>query len=136
MQEDQKEAAVDALLLFMQKMHKWEKKYYPLMAKDTGKFADEAIADLTKFYESFVLRPDSKGRIHSPYPGNPPEYDPSKEPIDDVKIDGQKILIETHQEAGFREKFRYTMQQSENVWKITRKDVYDTIKDKWSKFLL
>jgi hypothetical protein len=136
MKAEQKEFAVKTLKSFMQHMNDWENKYYDLMAQDAKKYADHAILELKTFYSLFVKNPDKKGRIHSPYPGNPPEYDPQKEPIDRVFADGQKVIIETHQEVGFKEKFRYTMETSGESWKISRKEVFDSLKEKWIKFLL
>ena len=128
----------EVLLGFFEEMHYWEVESSKLAdEKGVGNIKSEVRDALLNIYNKFLLKPGGKnGRLAGPSVGYPPEYDEKNESI--INIDNsnpKKIVIETlwvHPAiSDFSKKQKYTLQQKDGGWKISKKEIFRAASEKW-----
>ncbi|MEH6417744.1 NTF2 fold immunity protein [Pseudomonas sp. CGJS7] len=124
---------------FFAQMHAWEVAAHELAERGNGGLEQnlERIRQpLVLIYERFLTPKERKtGRLAGPDVGWPPEYDPAQEPIVDSRRSGAKAVFETRWThptvADFSQRKKYYLLEKGGQWRIDKKEVFDTIKDKW-----
>ena len=134
--DDRANAAIEVFRKFSSEMKAWNDKYYPLMSENAVQHKDDAVAELTPIFDKYVwsdaVRRDE--RLNAPSTSQPSEYDTKTDTIVDTKFSNKKVLIEVQAETGFRNKFRYTVTENDETWKIKRKDVFRPLNDQWKSY--
>lgn len=133
------ENAESTLLEFMSAMKDWENKFATLFKPEHGgpeAHGDQAEAELRPIYEKYVSTTKAERLALSA--GYPPEFDLDAEKIVSTEApNNNRAVIETlwtHPKApNFTEKRRYTMINKSGEWRLDKKELYDSAKNKWVK---
>ncbi|WP_380180342.1 NTF2 fold immunity protein [Kalamiella sp. sgz302252] len=125
------------LFEFIKAMNYWELTYYPLI-KGGGMFSikDEMRKELDKIFNNFCTgRERKQGRQVSLSCSEPPTYSPDEEVVNEEEFKN-KVIIDTQQHLGFKEKYRYTLHFKNGRWLIDKKERFSDYENKWIKDIL
>ena len=128
----------NTLFDFFEKMHQWEVESLKLV-DDKGiiNVRDEIREKLVEIYDEFLLKPGGKnGRLRGPSVRFPPEYNKDLEEVLHVdKSNQRKVIIKTLWQdpvlKNFNQEQKYTISLVKDLWKISKKEIYSSVDDKW-----
>ncbi len=137
------EQAKKTLYKFFSAMYTWETHYNDEFNKvedeedgdvDAAIFA-VANAELAVLYDTYCIPKKADRRRLFGCVGWPPTYNP-KDVIDEVVIEGNKILL-AYNPSNVRDgRIRFTMKKYKGVWLIYKAEEFDEFADKWRGYIL
>lgn len=108
---------------FWRAMNDWERTNWSLYEAgeiDDAQLYKKAANELEEIFRQFCAVPPKRGVNFQ----SPPEYDPESEQVVQVSTSSpSRVIVETKQITGFRKMCRYTVQKTDKVWKIAKKEV-------------
>jgi hypothetical protein len=133
MMVDPRDEASTAWLGFCSAMKKWNDKFYPLMKENAAAFVDAAIIELEPIFQQYVCPKAVRGdeRLNNPTTSNPSDYNPDSDIIEDIGSGKTKTIIYAQSKTGFQDRFRYTMLRRGAEWKLSKREVYNDVLEKW-----
>jgi hypothetical protein len=128
-----RDGASTAWLGFSSAMKKWNDKFYPLMKENAAAFVDAAIIELELIFQRYVCPKAVRGdeRLKTFMSSHPSDYDPDSDAIEDIESGATKTIIYVQSKTGFQDRFRYTMARRGAEWKVSMREVYDDVSEKW-----
>lgn len=127
------EEASTAWLEFSSAMKKWNDKFYPVMNENAAAFADKATTELEPIFRQYVWPNAVRGdeRLKNPTTSHPSDYDADSDTIEDMQSGDTKTIIYVQSKTGFQDRFRYTMTRRGSEWKLSKREVYNDVSEKW-----
>lgn len=126
--------AKETLIAFMKVMNSWENGYRDAFMADHCVDKESYLTELNNIFSKWCTIKERKyGRQASMQVSFPPDYDPEKDEIisEDVIKNKASIIVQKH--AGFKNKYRYTLQFKNNEWRIDKKERFSSDENKWVK---
>ncbi len=137
------EQAKKTLQNFFSAMYTWETHYNEEFEKvedeedgdvDAAIFA-RANAELAVLYDTYCIPKKADRRRLYGAVGWPPTYNP-KDVIDEVVIDGNKIILYYNPSNVRDERVRFTMKKYKGAWLIHKAEEFYSSENKWSGYIL
>jgi len=115
------------LINFFEKMNEWELKYYnrQVAVSDYEYNKELRRKEVSDIFSTFLIKKESThGRLISLSASEPPEYSPDESILSD-EVQGNKAVIITQEQHGFKHKNRYSLIYKNNEWRIDEKEWFD-----------
>lgn len=137
------ELARNNLSFFIQAMHDWEEKNYPLYkeALEKNQGLEQQMMQAEKelkaiFDDCCVPGKADRRRLGSVNAGWPTTYDINRDTLDEGSMVKQNILFLYQQNDGAKDLIRFTMKNHQGRWLIYKAEYFDVVKNKWSGYIL
>lgn len=131
-------SASDVLLSFFHEMHRWEKKFYPIVRSliesdapqaDVEKAQDEALKALENIYDQFdIVGKRNRSRTASIHLEDPPTYDEAPQVYETDARSSDEIHYLVQESAGLLGKYRYGLKRKGDHWHMSKREYLDARK--------
>lgn len=130
--------ALSKIRELMEEMKEWESDFHSkktsilMSGGNASALDDEYRQKLTKILGKHVLDTGKNyGRLIDLGAGNPTAYDFSTDQVESTEGAGNKFVYTYKRSAGFKNKYRLTLQKQESQWLVKKKELFNH-NDKWT----